>query len=181
MMNNKPPHDRVTPNANPSPRNCADCGEPSIQRVAIFYVAQVKHDGKLHEFCIPELLINQCDRCGEQFFTSRTNDQIAASLRAHIGLLQPEEIRHQLETLRLSQREFAEHLRVAPESVSRWLTGVNIQSRSLDALMRVYFRFPAVRAALKSPESLDLEPVETAESQDLIFTAEKTEGTLFSH
>ena len=47
--------------------------------------------------------------------------------------------------------------------------------------MRVYFRFPAVRAALKSPESLDLEPVETAESQDLIFTAEKTEGTLFSH
>ena len=115
----------------------------------ISYTAKVKHDGKLYEFLIPQLVIDQCEHCGEQFFTNSTDEQISREMRAKIGLLQPEEIRQQLDALGLTQREFAEHLRVAQESVSRWLTGTSIQSRSLDTLMRLYFQLPNVRETLQ--------------------------------
>jgi len=50
--------------------------------------------------------------------------------------------------LGLTQRNFAERLGVAPETVSRWLNGVCIQTRALDNLMRVFFGFSSVRDVL---------------------------------
>ena len=47
-----------------------------------------------------------------------------------------------------TQREFADHLRIAPETVSRWMTGLAIQNRALDSLTRIYFSFPVVRRVL---------------------------------
>ncbi|MFM9963567.1 MAG: hypothetical protein ACKV2Q_20355 [Planctomycetaceae bacterium] len=76
-----------------------------------------------------------------------------ASLRSTIGLLPPAEIRRQLG---ISQRTFASHLRIAPETVSRWMTGLAIQNRALDTLMRIYFAFPAVRQTLGKAGSLDM-------------------------
>lgn len=151
MRNPKPNSETLT---RQFPRRCAECGQGAVQRTLIAYEAEVKHDGKLYKFEIPELKIEQCSNCGEQYFDAETDYQISAGLRSHLGLLQPDEIRQELEALELTQRDFAEHLRVAPESVSRWLTGASIQSRSLDTLMRIYFRFPHVRATLNDPAAL---------------------------
>jgi DNA-binding transcriptional regulator YiaG len=139
------------------PRPCGECGEISVQPATIAYEARVKHDGKSYEFPVASLNVDRCGNCQQLYFTQETDDQISAGLRAKVGLLSPEEIRQQLERLKLTQREFAEHLTVSQESVSRWLTGTNIQSRSLDTLMRLYFRFANVRneLTLRTPVSLD--------------------------
>jgi len=136
------------PAAKPYPRRCADCGKLAVTAATIPYNAEFKHDGKLHKFHIPKLNVDLCQSCGEEFFTNTTDDQISANLRSVIGLLQPEDIRQQLSVLGISQREFAKQLRIAPETVSRWMTGSAIQNRALDTLMRVYFAFSEVREAL---------------------------------
>lgn len=136
------------PAARPYPRRCAECGKVTVVAATIPYNAEVKHDGKLHKFHISKLNVNKCQSCGEEFFSTSTDEQISASLRSVIGLLQPEEIRHQLSVLGISQRAFAEQLRIAQETVSRWLTGLAIQNRALDTLMRVYFAFSEVQDAL---------------------------------
>jgi DNA-binding transcriptional regulator YiaG len=132
----------------PYPRRCAECGEAAVAPTTIAYDAQVKHDGRLHTFRIASLGIDKCQSCGEEYFTNSTDEQISAGLRESIGLLHPKDIRCRLDEFQISQRVFAEHLRVAPETVSRWMTGLAIQTRALDTLMRVYFAFPSVRKAL---------------------------------
>ena len=116
--------------AKPYPRTCAECGEVAVQPTEIAYDAQVKHDGRTHRFHIPRLVIDKCQRCGEELFTNRTNHQITAALRDFLGLLQPEDIRRRLVDLGLTQRSFAERIGVAPETVSRWLNGLAIRTRA---------------------------------------------------
>ena len=132
----------------PYPRGCTECGETAVMPADIAYDAEVKHDGRLHRFRISRLTIDKCQRCGEEFFTNRTDEQIATALRESLGLLQPQDIRRRLGELGLTQRGFAERLGVAPETVSRWLNGLSIQTRALDNLMRVFFGFASVRDVL---------------------------------
>jgi len=141
-------------NAKPYPRPCPECGETAVRPAEIAYEAEVKHDGRLHRFFIARLAIDKCERCGEELFTNRTDEQINAALRDHLGLLQPDDIRRRLDELGLSQRSFAERLGVAQETVSRWVTGLSIQTRPLDNLMRLFFGFATVRDALSAPQPL---------------------------
>jgi DNA-binding transcriptional regulator YiaG len=141
----------------PYPRRCSECGKVAVRSVKIPYDAKIKHDGKLHEFHIAELPVDRCDECKEEFFTNVTSDAKSDALRGHLGLLQPAQIRELLAKHNLTQRKFATHLRVAEESVSRWLNGLSIQSRALDTFMRVYFARPEVREMLASEGSLSLD------------------------
>jgi putative zinc finger/helix-turn-helix YgiT family protein len=168
---------RILRDPKPYPHRCAACGKIAVEPRTISYDAKVKHDGKVHEFHISELSIEECSECGEQYFNTPADEQISAGLRSHLGLLQPEEIRRHLSVLELTQYQFAAHLRVAPESVSRWLTGSAIQSRSLDTLMRVYFRFPDVRQMLQKSGSLS-ESIQEAEFVGAVANSGLVEVTL---
>jgi DNA-binding transcriptional regulator YiaG len=83
-------------------------------------------------------------------FSNVTDDEISEGLREHLALLSPRQIRDGLESLGLKQKEFASHIGVAAETVSRWLAGTHIQSRAMDNLMRLFFAFDSVRTALSS-------------------------------
>jgi transcriptional regulator with XRE-family HTH domain len=48
----------------------------------------------------------------------------------------------------MTQKEAAERLGTAEATLSRWLNETQIQSRAMDNLLRVFFAFPQVRAAL---------------------------------
>jgi len=122
-----------------------------VQPATIAYDAAVKHDGRLHAFHIPRLQINRCAACGEILFSNVTDDQISQALRTHLALLSPDQIHDSLSTLGLRQKDLAERIGVAAETVSRWMSGAQIQSRAMDNLMRLFFAFDAVRAALNSP------------------------------
>ena len=132
----------------PYPHRCFACGQDVVNQRQIAYDAKVRHDGKLHSFHIPSLQIDQCDNCGEQYFTSNTDEQINLGLRKQLGLLAPHEIRAGIDSCNVSEKNFAEHLGIAPETVSRWLNEGVTQTRSLDRMMRLYFAMPSVRSAL---------------------------------
>lgn len=134
--------------AMPYPRFCSVCGQTTVRSTEISHDAEVKHDGRLYRFPIPRLTVDKCQACGEQFFTNCTDEQISTALRDFLGMLQPQDIRQRLSELKMTQQRFAERLGVAPETVSRWLNGLSIQTRALDNLMRVFFGFAAVRDAL---------------------------------
>jgi DNA-binding transcriptional regulator YiaG len=52
-------------------------------------------------------------------FDNEADSQISHALRAQLALLAPSQIRQNREQLALSQRELAEHLGVAGETISR--------------------------------------------------------------
>ena len=134
----------------PFPRRCPECGRAELQPANIAYDAEVKHDGRLYAFHIPQLQVNKCGACGEVLFGNVADDQISQALREHLVLLSPEQIRDALSALDLKQKDLAERIGVAAETISRWMSGTQIQSRAMDNLMRLFFAFDTVRAALPS-------------------------------
>ncbi len=108
----------------------------------------MRHDGKLHHFTVQNLTLPVCCSCGEQVFTEEADEQVNVALRAHLHLLTPEQIRRAMKDLGVSQKDVALRTGIAEETISRWLNGVQIQSRSLDNLLRVYFEFSCVRVVL---------------------------------
>ena len=140
--------DAAGPREKPFPRRCPECGKTEVQPATIVYDAEVKHDGRLYALHVPRLQVNKCGACGEVLFGNVADDQISQALREHLALLSPEQIRDSLSTLGLRQKDLAERIGVAAETISRWMSGTQIQSRAMDNLMRLFFAFDTVRAAL---------------------------------
>ena len=112
------------------------------------YHAEVRHDGRLHTFVIPQIEIPACRACGERVFTGEVDRQVSDALRRHLKLLTPTAIREALDRLNMSQKSVAQSLGIAEATLSRWLNETQIQSKSLDNLLRVFFAFPEVRTSL---------------------------------
>jgi putative zinc finger/helix-turn-helix YgiT family protein len=142
----------------PFPWRCGRCGEEQVELTRVDYDAEVRHDGRLHSFQVPDLEIPVCRACGERVFTEHADEQINDSLRSHLRLLMPAEIRAALRRVGLKQKVAAEHLGVAEATLSRWLTGTQIQSRAMDNLLRVFFEFPEVRTILSGVAPLAAAP-----------------------
>lgn len=140
--------DSPQPCDRPFPWPCPECGKEEVYPATIAYDAEVKHDGRLHAFHISALQVNKCSACGEVLFSNATDDQMSQALREHLALLSPRQIRDSLRALGMKQKELGNRLGVAPETISRWLSGTHIQSRAMDNLMRLFFAFDNVRAAL---------------------------------
>ncbi|MBM4090047.1 MAG: helix-turn-helix domain-containing protein [Planctomycetes bacterium] len=144
-----PDNARATePRDKPFPWRCPECGKRQVRPANIHHNAEIKHDGRVYSVAIPSLKVPRCEACGELVFDNDADSQIADALREQLALLSPGQIRQNREQLRLSQRDLAEHLGVAVETISRWENGVLIQSRAMDRYLRVYFGVPAARAAL---------------------------------
>lgn len=135
--------------AKPFPWRCPECGKQEVHAAQVAYTAEIKHDGRLCTVEIPDLSVPRCDACGELVFDTRADEQVARALRDQLGLLSAEQIRANRERIGLSQRQLADRLGVAVETISRWETGALTQSRAMDRYLRVYFGVPAVRIALE--------------------------------
>jgi len=132
----------------PFPHQCPECGAAAVYAETTDYKTAFKHEGRLREFVAPNITLNKCRDCGGIILPNTALDQIVEAFRSHAKLLTAKSIRGELRRLQLSQKEFATLLGVAPETVSRWLTSVQIQTRSLDNLMRLFFGSPDVRREL---------------------------------
>lgn len=136
----------------PFPWRCPACAKKAVQPAEVAYTARVKHDGRLYEVEVPALHCARCESCGELVLGADSDEQIVRALREELRLLQPDEIRSQREALGLTQKRLGERLGVAQETISRWESGLVIQSRASDNLMRLYFTQSGVRDALAERE-----------------------------
>ncbi len=132
----------------PFPHLCPECGAMAVYAETTPYRTAFKYEGRLHEFEVQNITLNKCRDCGKVILTNTALDQIAEAFRRRANLLTAERIRCELQQLKLSQKEFGALLGVAPETVSRWLGNVQIQTRSLDRLMRLFFKSADVRKVL---------------------------------
>jgi putative zinc finger/helix-turn-helix YgiT family protein len=140
--------------AKPFPWRCPECGKKEVRPSVISHTAEIRHDGRLYTVKVPKLRVPKCGACGELVFENDADEQISSALREQLCLLQPEEIRGNRDKLDLSQKELAEHLGVAVETISRWENGVLIPSRAMDRYLRLYFTVPAARSALTNTASI---------------------------
>jgi DNA-binding transcriptional regulator YiaG len=132
----------------PFPWRCPKCLQKTVYPVVMPYRAQASHDGRLYRLDLPDLRVPKCSNCGELVFGNDADDQITQALRAHLRLLTPEQIEESRRKLGLLRNELAERLGVTEEMVEGWESGLLVQSRAVDNLLRVYFALPGVRAVL---------------------------------
>jgi len=145
---------RVSVHGKPFPWKCPECGRKEVRPVTIPHTSEIRHDGRLHVVELSALRVPRCESCGELVFDNDADEQIYRALREQLGLLSPERIRENRDALKLSQRQLAEQLGVAVETISRWENGLLIQTRAMDRYLRVYFGVPEVRAALVGSDFL---------------------------
>src|SRR5207248_591020 len=122
----------------PFPWPCPNCLSLTVTPTVIDYTAKVKHDGAVHDLSLLGIEVPCCQTCGETVISDAVDERINEALRSKLRLLTPAQMRTGIEKLDLRQQEFAERLGVAPETISRWLNGVLIQSRAMDNLLRLF-------------------------------------------
>ena len=137
----------------PFPWKCLHCRQEAVVPARVSYSTEVEHDGRTYAVNVPDLEMPRCEKCGELVRDDAANRRITAELRCNIGLLSPEQIRDNRETLGLTQKQLAKRLGIADATLSRWETGLQIQQRALDKLLRLYFAFPEARSALADEKS----------------------------
>jgi putative zinc finger/helix-turn-helix YgiT family protein len=135
--------------ARPYPWKCRSCGKQSLGPVIVDYSTEMEHDGRLYAFAVPNLNILECASCHERVLPDEAFVRITDRLRAEAGLLTPTEIKEKRKKIEgLTQELLATHLGVAKETISRWETGGQIQQRSHDLLLRLYFDLSDARRYL---------------------------------
>lgn len=139
------------PKIRPFPWKCGRCRQREIYPIEEEYTIEIVHDGRSYTVTLPSLRRFRCRNCDEVVLDTEASRQITQAFRRQVGLLTPEEIRQNRKKLGLTQEELAERLGVAEETLSHWEKGWQIQQRSLDKLMRLFFELPEARRFLQLP------------------------------
>jgi putative zinc finger/helix-turn-helix YgiT family protein len=142
----------------PFPWKCGNCREREVFPSEGEYTTEVVHDGRSYVVTLPDLRAPRCRSCGEIILDTDANRQISQAFRRQAQLLAPEEIRQKRKALGLTQEQLAATLGVAEATLCRWETGAQIQQRSLDKLLRLFFDLPEVRVALMVPGTMPVHP-----------------------
>jgi putative zinc finger/helix-turn-helix YgiT family protein len=98
------------------------------------------------EIPVPSVPHLKCPNCGEAVIeykeAKRHNEDAIAIYRRKYGLLSADEIRAIRQHYGLTQEALAGLLRLGANTVSRWESGRNVQSASLDILLRLIRDLP---------------------------------------
>jgi putative zinc finger/helix-turn-helix YgiT family protein len=132
----------------PFPWRCTNCREKAVREAIIDYIATMEYDGRTYSVEMKKFRVPRCDNCGQVSPDAEALGAITDAFLRQEELLTPAEIRGYREKLNFTQRELAARLGVAEATVSRWENGVQIQQRSLDNLLRLFFGLPQVREIL---------------------------------
>jgi transcriptional regulator with XRE-family HTH domain len=127
---------RRVPARKPFPWTCPACGKRAVGETTLPYTFTAQHDNKQFEITIDRLEAPRCSECGEVVFDRVVNARLSDAIRERTGLLRPEEIRQHIELLGITQKQLADELHVAQETLSRWVSGSIIQSYNNDQRLR---------------------------------------------
>jgi len=132
----------------PFPWKCPVCKEKAVREAIVNKVVEMEHDGRTYSVKVDGLKTPKCDNCGEDCPDAEAYEQITLAFLALAKLLTPKQIWKNRERLGLSQKGLALAIGVAEATISRWENGAQIQQRSLDNLLRLFFSVPYVREIL---------------------------------
>jgi putative zinc finger/helix-turn-helix YgiT family protein len=141
----------------PFPWKCGTCRARALVPAVIDYREEVEHDGRAYSLVIPALHVLKCGHCGALVLDDAANKTVSDALRQEAGLLTPAQIRQSREALGLTQKQLANYLQVGESTLSRWETGGQIQQRSLDRFMRIFFSLPEARQLLEEANGMERE------------------------
>lgn len=94
-------------------------------------------DGKVHNIVVKGLTWEECSDCHESFFDDNATRLIEAARFHEMALLTPAELKQIREELKLSQASMAHLLGVGEKSYLRWETGLSVQNKAMDHLIRL--------------------------------------------
>jgi putative zinc finger/helix-turn-helix YgiT family protein len=120
---------------------CPSCGTGMLERRS-----QLKLPLNGENVSVPSALHMSCPKCGEvvlRFEDSRRlqEDAIAIYRKKH-GLLSASQIRAIRERFGLTQGEFGRLLHLGANTISRWESGRNVQTESMEMLLRLIRDLP---------------------------------------
>lgn len=120
---------------------CPECGTPMREKRG-----KLKLPVNGEDIAVAEAAHLSCPKCHEvvlRFDDARRLRQRALEIyRAKYGLLSADEIRAIRERFGLTQAELARLLRLGGNTISRWEAGRNVQTASMDMLLRMIRDLP---------------------------------------
>ncbi len=149
------------------PMKCGMCRERAVSPAVIPYTTDVEYEGRSYQIAFPALEVLLCAKCGTIILPSEADQKITDALQRAAGILLPDEIRRNREALGLTQKELAELMQEHAETVARWERGGQLQSRSMDLLLRLFFKLPQVRQELGMIQATNGMPKETPTAQPI--------------
>ncbi len=123
----------------PFPWRCSNCGEKSIYEAILDYTTQMPHDRCEYTVRVSGLRAARCTNCGKVKLDVEALDAVDAAFRCQLNLLTPEQIHEQRLKTKLTSSDLASALGVEDFVVQQLEPGDQIQSRTLDNLMRLLF------------------------------------------
>ena len=112
------------------------------------YTTQRHHDGREYTVKVDGLKTPKCEKCGQVAPDGEALEAITRAFVRQINLLTPEQIRDHRLRSNYTQQELAAALGVSHAAVARWEDGGQIQTRSLDNLLRLFVGLAQVREIL---------------------------------
>lgn len=113
----------------------------------------VERRGRLHlpvngeRVNVPSAVHMRCKHCHEVVLrlsdARRLSEDAIAIYRKKRGLLSADEIRGLCKRIRLTQAELAKLLKLGQNTLSRWESGRNVQTESMDLLLRLVRDVPS--------------------------------------
>ena len=136
----------------PYPWRCGKCREQAVYGATVDYTTQMYHYDRVYTVKIDGLQMPKCKNCGQVMLDSDAMGVLDDLLRRQANLLTPEQIRdHRLKS-NLTQEALAAALGVSQATVAAWEAGDQIQTRSLDNLLRLFFGLAQVREILTTEQ-----------------------------
>lgn len=132
----------------PFPWHCSNCRKQAVYGAVVDCVRQMHHDGHEYTVKFDALKTPKCSNCGQVMLDAEALEVLETAFRRQLNLLSPEQIQTHRVKAGLSPEALAGALGVSEAAIARLENGGQLQSRSLDNLMRLFFGLAQVREIL---------------------------------
>jgi putative zinc finger/helix-turn-helix YgiT family protein len=132
----------------PFPWRCSNCGEQAVYGATVDYAATMHHDGREYVVKVDGLKTPKCGQCGQVMLDIEALEFLDDVFISQLNLLTPERIQEHRTKAKLTQQELADALGVGEAEIQQIERGEQIQTRSMDNLLRLFFGLAQVREIL---------------------------------
>lgn len=132
----------------PFPWRCSSCGEQAVYGAVVNYTATKHHERQAYTVKVDGLKTPKCAKCGRVAPDSEAMEIIDAVFVRQLNLLTPEQIQAHRLKAKLTQHDLAAAVGVEDYIVENLESGLQMQTRLMDNVLRLFFGVDQVREIL---------------------------------